>query len=223
MFNAIVIGGTGATGRRIIEQLLAHEKCKTVTAIGRRRTVEGEGHDKLNDVLVDSMSDLSSTASLWMNNDVFFNCIGTTRAKAGGAKQFVEIELGISREAAKMASMAKIHHASLISASGANHESWAVDWLHPLLYAKTMGQKEQTVLSEFSFNRVSIFKPGMLIRMMNEPEWYDGITEKLGIGLRVDILAAAMINDAERRSVGDSFDSPSIFTGNSVIKNTLGK
>tara|TARA_B100001250_G_scaffold380965_1_gene372866 strand:+ start:11266 stop:11937 length:672 start_codon:yes stop_codon:yes gene_type:complete len=223
MFNAIVIGGTGATGRRIIEQLLAHEKYKTVTAIGRRRTVEGEGHDKLNDVLVDSMSDLSSTASLWMNNDVFFNCIGTTRAKAGGAKQFVEIELGISREAAKMASMAKIHHASLISASGANHESWAVDWLHPLLYAKTMGQKEQTVLSEFSFNRVSIFKPGMLIRMMNEPEWYDGITEKLGIGLRVDILAAAMINDAERRSVDDSFDSPSIFTGNSVIKNTLGK
>ena len=58
---------------------------------------------------------------------------------------------------------------------------------------------------------------------MNEPEWYDGITEKLGIGLRVDILAAAMINDAERRSVDDSFDSPSIFTGNSVIKNTLGK
>ncbi len=223
MFNAIVIGGTGATGRRVIEQLLVHEKCRTVTTIGRRSPVKGEGHHKLKDVLVDSMFDLSSTESSWLNNDVFFNCIGTTRSKAGGAKEFVEIELGISREAAKMASIANIHHASLISASGANHDSWAVDWLHPLLYAKTMGQKEQTILTEFPFNSISIFKPGMLIRMMNEPEWYDGITEKLGIGLRVDILAAAMIHDAERKSSEDSFDSPSIFTGNSVIKKTLGR
>ena len=48
MFNAIVIGGTGATGRRIIEQLLAHEKCKTVTAIGRRRSnLPGRGGTRI--------------------------------------------------------------------------------------------------------------------------------------------------------------------------------
>ena len=53
MFNAIVIGGTGATGRRLIEQLLVHEKCRTVTTIGRRSPVKGEGHHKLKDVLVE--------------------------------------------------------------------------------------------------------------------------------------------------------------------------
>ena len=61
-----------------------------------------------------------------------------------------------------MAANAKIPHASLISAKGANHKIWAKDWIHPLLYMKTIGQKEQTIISDFSFNSVSIFKPGKI-------------------------------------------------------------
>ena len=196
MKKAVVIGGTGATGRQLVQQLISSVDFQKVTTIGRRPVLNGNGHEKLNDVVINSMSQLHETKDLWNGNDVFFNCIGTTRKKAGGARQFVDIELGISRLAARMASEAKIPQASVISASGANHKAWAVDWIHPLLYTKTIGQKEQTVITENKFKRVSIFRPGMLIRMMNGGQWYDSLIKTMGIGLRVDILSQAMIVDA---------------------------
>lgn len=216
-YSAIVIGGTGATGKQLIKLLLRNEKFTSVTSIGRRPVLDGAKNDKLIDIVVDSMVDLSSTQECWDKNDVFFNCIGTTRQKAGGAKEFIDIELGISREAARMASLSNIPHAALISASGANHKTWAVEWLHPLLYTRTMGQKEQTIISEFHFETVSVFKPGMLIRLMEDKEWYDDIIEKLGVGLRVDVLARAMMKDVENiRSSGKNSEIY-FHIGNSAI------
>jgi len=216
-YSAIVIGGTGATGKQLVKLLLRNKKFTSVTSIGRRPVLDGEKNDKLIDVVVESMADLSSTQEYWNKNDVFFNCIGTTRQKAGGAKEFVNIELGISLEAARMASLANIPHVGLISASGANHKAWAVNWLHPLLYTKTMGQKEQTVISKFHFETVSIFKPGMLIRLMSKKEWYDGITERFRIGLRVDVLAKAMMKDAEGSKLRDEESKKCFYIGNSKI------
>ena len=173
------------------------------------------------DVVLDSLFELSSTENYWKNNDVFFNCIGTTRQRAGGAKEFINIESGIANEAAKIAANTKIPHASLISAKGANHKIWAKDWIHTLLYLKTMGQKEQSIISKFSFNNVSIFKPGMLIRLKGKKTWFEYFSEKKGFGLRVDTLASAMIHDAERVKLGLVEKSPQYFIGNDPIKNSL--
>ena len=154
-------------------------------------------HDKINHIVTDTLLDLSEIEQCWINHDVFFNCIGTTKKKAGGADQFHNIEYGISNEAARVASKSNIPHASLISASGANHNLWARKWIHPLFYSKTMGEKEQTILSNYSFKYTSIFKPGMLIRHMKKNSIYDKILKITGTGLSVEILAKAMINDAE--------------------------
>jgi len=221
MFKAIIIGGTGATGKQLLIQLIRNKNCELVTSIGRRPVLDGEKNDKLVDIVVDSLFKLTATEKYWKNNDVFFNCIGTTRQRAGGAKEFINIESGISNEAAKMAANAKIPHASLISAKGANHKIWAKDWIHPLLYMKTIGQKEQTILSNFPFNSVSIFKPGMLIRLRGKQTWFEDFSELKGFGLRVDTLASAMIHDAERVKLGLVEKSPQYFIGNDPIKNSL--
>jgi hypothetical protein len=189
-----------------------------VTSIGRKPVLDGDKNDKLVDIVVESLFNLSSTEKSWEGNDVFFNCIGTTRQRAGGAKEFIHIEAGISNEAAKMASNAKIHHASLVSAKGANHTAWAKDWIHPLLYMRTMGQKEQTILSNFSFNHVSIFKPGMLIRLQGKQTWFESFSESKGFGLRVDTLASAMIRNAEQVKLGSVDQSPQFFIGNDQIQ-----
>ena len=120
-FKAIIVGGTGATGEQLLNQLLNNHNCTLVTSIGRRPVLEGKKNDKLVDIVIESLFKLSSTKEYWQDNDVFFNCIGTTRHRAGGAKEFINIELGISNEAAKMAANANIPHASLISAKGVNH------------------------------------------------------------------------------------------------------
>jgi oxidoreductase len=221
MFKAIVIGGTGATGKHLINQLIRNNNCELVTSIGRRPVLDGKKNDKLVDVVLDSLFELSSTENYWKNNDVFFNCIGTTRKRAGGAKDFINIELGIANEAAKVAANTKIPHASLISAKGANHKIWAKNWIHTLLYLKTLGQKEQSIISKFSFNNVSIFKPGMLIRLKGKKTWFEDFSEKKGHGLRVDTLASAMIYDAERVNLGLVEKPHQFFIGNIHIKNSL--
>ena len=221
MFKAIIIGGTGATGKHLLHQLISDKNCELVTSIGRRPVLDGEKNDKLVDIVVESLFELVSTEKYWKDNDVFFNCIGTTRQRAGGSKEFINIEFGISNEAAKMAANAKIPHASLISAKGANHKIWAKDWIHPLLYMKTIGQKEQTIISNFSFNSVSIFKPGMLIRLQGKQTRFEEFIELKGFGLRVDILASAMIHDAERVNLGLVKESPQYFIGNNHIKSSL--
>lgn len=221
MFKAIIIGGTGATGKQLLNQLIRDKNCELVTSIGRRPVLDGEKNDKLVDIVVESLFELRSTEKYWKDNDVFFNCIGTTRQRAGGSKEFINIEFGISNEAAKMAANAKIPHASLISAKGANHKIWANDWIHPLLYMKTIGQKEQTIISNFSFNSVSIFKPGMLIRLQGKQTRFEEFIELKGFGLRVDILASAMIHDAERVNLGLVKESPQYFIGNNLIKSSL--
>ena len=221
MFKAIIIGATGATGKQLLNQLMQNQNCELVTSIGRKPVLDGAKNDKLVDIVVESLSNLSPTEKSWEGNDVFFNCIGTTRQRAGGAKEFIHIEAGISNEAAKMASNAKIHHASLVSAKGANHTTWAKDWIHPLLYMRTMGQKEQTILSNFSFNHVSIFKPGMLIRLQGKQTWFESFSESKGFGLRVDTLASAMIRNAEQVKLGSVEKSLQFFIGNDHIQSSL--
>ena len=220
MFKAIIIGGTGATGKQLLNQLMQNQNCELVTSIGRKPVLDGAKNNKLVDIVVESLANLSSTEKSWEGNDVFFNCIGTTRQRAGGAKEFIHIEAGISNEAAKMASNAKIHHASLVSAKGANHTTWAKDWIHPLLYMRTMGQKEQTILSNYSFNHVSIFKPGMLIRLQGKQTWFESFSESKGFGLRVDTLASAMIRNAEQVKRGSVEKSPQFFIGNDDIQSS---
>jgi len=215
--QAIVIGGTGATGRQLIKQLLADDKWGQITSIGRKPVLDGEKHDKLQDIVLENLYDLSSTEELWKRHDVFFNCIGTTRKRAGSAKKFIEIEAGISMEAAKIASNAKISHASIVSASGANPNQWAKDWIHPLLYIRTIGQKEQTVIKN-KFNRVSIFRPGMLIRLVPNETWIERIMKEKGLGLRVDDLASAMIYDAGNKNGLSEKDSSVAYLDNENIK-----
>ena len=197
IFKCVMIGATGATGRNVLKQLIRKDNCSSITSIGRTEIDESLLHNKVKHIVVKSLLDLKGTDEYWKNQNVFFNCIGTTKKKAGGADKFHEIEYGISNEAARFASENNIPHATLISASGANHTIWARKWIHPLFYSKTMGEKEQTILSNHSFEYTSIFKPGMLIRHMDKNSIFDRMLQTTGTGISVKILAEAMIKDAE--------------------------
>ena len=194
MFKAIIIGSTGATGRHVLNQLLTNVNCELVTTIGRRSSSDKVKNKKHRDIIIPSLKDLSSTKKYWMDNDVFFNCIGTTRKKSGTAKEFVNIEVGYSNKSAEMANQAGISHVSLISAGGANPDAWAKKWIHPLFYIKTIGQKKLTIKKNF----------------------FEYLARSTGTGLSVDILASAMIRDAEKVLEIDKKYS-NIFIGNKNI------
>ena len=219
--KAILIGATGATGKQLLRQLLDNNKWEKVTSVSMRPVLNSKGHEKLNEIVVESFDILSSTTDAWKDHDVFFNCIGTTRKIAGGAKQFVDVEFGISLSAAELAHEAGIPQASVISAGGANADQWAPEWIHPLLYTKTIGQKEETVTKHYSFNNVSIFRPGMLIRDYNKDSSFHRFFDSTSLGLPVDFLASAMIRDSESITKDTKINEPFVYTGNGCIKSSI--
>ena len=77
---------------------------------------------------------LKETEDVWKESDVFFNCIGTTRQKGRRSKAVCGCRIRYFQNGCNHGFEANIPHASVISASGANHKAWAVDWIHPLLY-----------------------------------------------------------------------------------------
>lgn len=221
MFKAIIIGATGATGRQLLKKLLDNNKCDQIITIGRKSSLNNQRHSKLKDIILPDLKNLSSTKQLWSGNDVFFNCIGTTRKIAGSAKEFFNVEVGISSEAAKMAFKAKIPHVSLISAAGVDANIWAKEWIHPLFYMKTMGKKENTILKDYTFQNITIFKPGMLLRLQKKQSWIENFLESIGSGLRVDLLADAMMLNAEKLKLDSNQKSINFFKGNKEIKEYL--
>ena len=59
-FKSILIGGTGATGRKVLKQLIVYERCSQITSIGRRKLDSDQMHDKINHIVTDTLLDLSN-------------------------------------------------------------------------------------------------------------------------------------------------------------------
>jgi oxidoreductase len=219
--RGIIIGATGATGSKLVKLLLDSDRWEKVTTISRRPVLEGDSHKKLNEVIVNSFDQLDQTFDNWIGHDSFFNCIGTTRKIAGGAKQFIDIEFGISLKSAELANKAEIPNASVISASGANPNGFSVDWIHPLLYTKTIGMKEETLTKYYNFNNVSIFRPGMLIRDYDESSLLQQFFKDKNLGLPVHLLADAMKRDSDSINAQTKTKEPYAYIGNKCIKSTI--
>ena len=74
-----------------VNHLIKNPNCNKVTSIGRKSVNGNVTNDKLVDVVIESLFFLDSTLSYWEGNDIFFNCIGTTKKRAGNAQNFVDI------------------------------------------------------------------------------------------------------------------------------------
>ena len=79
--------------------------------------------------------------------------------------------------------------------------------------------KEQTLTKHFSFENVSIFRPGMLIRKYNEHSKLQRFFNRSNLGLPVKTLAGALKRDAEAIS-GES-RNPIVYLGNNCIKSSI--
>ena len=133
-----------------------------------------------------------------------------------------------TQKIATIASKAGIKQFSVVSAQGANPNQYYVKWIHPLLYMYTLGMKEEVVKNVTPpFQRISIFRPGMLNRL-KEDRTAEIIINRVFGGLRVDALAKCIVKDAESDKHGSSnsvdddtntvvIEEPIIYEGNDVI------
>lgn len=142
----ILAGGTGLIGSLLVTRLANHELC----LIGRR-TAESVSPD-ISQLIgaVDSWPALLATKSA----DVAICALGTTMAKAGSQAAFMAIDYDAVIAFATAAKASGARQFLLVSSSGADAAS-------SNFYLSVKG-KAEVALAALTFDRLDIFRPGLL-------------------------------------------------------------
>ncbi|MEJ5049039.1 NAD(P)H-binding protein [Chryseobacterium culicis] len=201
--KALVIGATGATGKDLVNQLLNDKEFDEVDIFVRKPI------DIQNDKLKVHVVNFEKPEE-WkdmVKGDVAFSCLGTTLKDAGSKEAQKKVDFDYQYEFAKAAKENEVEDYILVSAYGANPQS-------KIFYSKMKGELEEAV-KQLHFNKITIFKPGMLERKNSERTGevlgsrIIKFANKLGLlesqkPLPTDILAKAMINSSKIKSNGYS-------------------
>ncbi|UIR57495.1 NAD(P)H-binding protein [Sphingobacterium sp. SRCM116780] len=162
--KAIVIGGSGATGRELVKQLLSDERFRKVITLVRRPYFES--HQKLEEIIVD-FEHLASSQDV-IKGDVAFSCLGTTLKDAGSKEAQWHIDYDYPYHFAKMAYDNGIASFVLLSAAGANAQS-------SIFYNRMKGSLEDAI-KKIGFAQFLILQPGGIDRPNT-----DRLGEKIGL------------------------------------------
>lgn len=201
--KALVIGATGATGKDLVKQLLNDKDYEQVDVFVRKPlNIQNE---KLKTHVVDF--EKPEDWKDFVKGDVAFSCLGTTLKDAGSKEAQRKVDYDYQFQFAKAAKENNVEDYILVSAYGANPQS-------KIFYSKMKGELEDAV-RKLHFNKITIFKPGMLERKDSERSGevlgsrIIKFANKLGLfesqkPLPTDVLAKAMINSSKIKSNGYS-------------------
>ncbi len=150
--KAIVIGGTGATGKELVAQLLEDNRFDAVTVLVRRNFFSQQA--KLIEIVVDfeKLSDYKA----YIQGDVAFSCLGTTLKDAGSKDAQWRVDHDYQLEFASIAKASGVESFLLLSAFGANAKS-------SLFYNKMKGSLEENI-KKLNFTQLVILHPGGIER-----------------------------------------------------------
>jgi uncharacterized protein YbjT (DUF2867 family) len=201
--KALVIGATGATGKDLVQQLLQDKDFEEVDVFVRKPL--NIQNKKLKTHIVDFEKPEDWKDSV--KGDVAFSCLGTTLKDAGSKEAQRKVDYDYQFQFAKAAKDNNVEDYILVSAYGANPQS-------KIFYSKMKGELEDAV-RKLHFNKITIFKPGMLERKDSERSGevlgsrIIKFANKLGLfesqkPLPTDVLAKAMINSSKIKSNGYS-------------------
>jgi uncharacterized protein YbjT (DUF2867 family) len=201
--KALVIGATGATGKDLVSQLLNDKEFDEVDVFVRKPLdIKSE---KLNVHVVDFEHPEEWKGSV--KGDVAFSCLGTTLKTAGSKEAQRKVDFDYQYQFAKAAKENNVDDYVLVSAYGADPKS-------KIFYSKMKGELEDAV-KQLHFNKITIFKPGMLERKDSDRTGevlgsrIIKFANKIGLlesqkPLPTNILAKAMINSSKIKSNGYS-------------------
>jgi len=158
-----VAGATGLVGSYLVSNLA--ELYPKVISLTRKKV--DYSSNKIHNIIIDY--DNLKNEIFFQNVNHLYIALGTTRKKAGSAKNFIKVDYKYCLELAKSALKNGVKKISIISSVGSNPNS-------QLLYPRTKGLIERE-LSKLNFNHLSIIRPGLILGDRNERR----IAEKMAI------------------------------------------
>ncbi|CAI5759678.1 unnamed protein product [Candida verbasci] len=189
--SVFLLGSTGLVGSEI---LLAASKSSTITSITTlSRKVPDLTVEKLNSILEPDCSKWPPIVRSHPCN-IFVSAFGSTKAKAGGSKQFHDLDYGVPLMAAKSAKESGSKTCILISSAMANSKS-------PLLYLRTKGDLENDI-KKLNFDHTVFIRPGVLLgeRKEDHGHW-NNFAMKVG-GWIQNTWLAPLMNPIDAQDVG---------------------
>lgn len=145
----ILAGATGAVGKQVLAQALAHPKVKQVVALTRKPL---QPQPKLVNAVV-NFDHIEESAD-WWKADALICALGTTIKIAGTPEAFRKVDLEMPAKLAKLAAANGVDCYVLNSSMMANENASG-------LYLKTKGEAEKAV-RESGIPSVVIARPGLL-------------------------------------------------------------
>ena len=198
--SVVVIGATGVTGRYVVAELLLCPEIATVRVVTRRKyEVPREYANSVivsnaakEGKLVEHIVDLETVSGeelrdIFEGVYTFFNCLGSTRSKAGSKERFIQIDMEIPVRFAQTAREKGVKHTSLLTSSRANEKS-------VMFYYKVKGLIENA-FRNLEFPALSIFRPGLLGRK-EQMKFGEKMFSLFQFPLQTDDLARAMVHDS---------------------------
>jgi len=149
--EAVLIGATGLVGGMLLDHLLADPGIDAVTVLARRPI--GTDHPKLRVIELD-FRQMAKESGLFAATEAFCT-LGTTRAKAGSAGAFEEVDRHFVREFAKVAQAEGATRFLLVSSVGADAQA-------ANLYLRVKGTVEAEI-DALGFAGFDIFRPSLLL------------------------------------------------------------
>lgn len=206
-FRAVVVGGSGLTGKSLVKALIDSDDCSEVYSLVRKRFPPA--HDKMRQMVVTDYSETDRLRHILEGFDIMFCTIGTTKEKVNGdLQQYRAIEIDIPVYAAKAALAEGTQTLIVVSSVGANAAS-------SNFYLKIKGEVEKA-LSDIPMHRIVFMRPSVLLDERTEKrkgEYFIqsvmAILKPIFIGrlskyrpIRTQELAAAMIEAAKGTEAG---------------------
>jgi uncharacterized protein YbjT (DUF2867 family) len=217
--KCILLGGSGEVGGAVARELIKSDVCSHLTLLGRRVVAPMQGEPKVEQVVVDTnAADFEQMVKeKAQGHDVAISCVGIGSGSFSMSEdQLMAVEVYLVGNFARGCKAAGIEVFELLTAVGSK-ETQANSRIMPF---RVLGKKHKAVL-DVGFEKLAIFKPGMIVGNAHTPRWitlFTGlIPDALGWGnIRQDELARAFVVHLERRVAGQH--DPVVSYGNREMK-----
>lgn len=168
MLKCTLLGSSGLVGSACLRELSLREEISEI--ICPVRNIENtEAQPKAKIIPVD-FNNLKNYKDCFCT-DAVICCLGSTRKKAGNAKERALVDLHLPLTAAAISKECGVKHFLVVSAQGANSKSW-------IPYNKTKGMLEEG-LEFLQFPSLTIVRPSLLVGKRKEKRFLEDLAVKM--------------------------------------------
>jgi hypothetical protein len=185
--RAFVCGHTGATGKALMDILVASPDVAHIVAVGRRENEKYKNHPKVTQYIVPNMMDLGKeNIAIAEGCNAAFCTIGTPFMEVSNKKKqdaYRNVDFGIATEFAKFAKRAGVSYFATITGEGTDSNSQ--------MNMYVVKRDQENFIKTLGFERVAVMRPGFLHRG-KDASWVEKLMLSGIFGTPVVKVAGAM-------------------------------